>query len=255
MTDILTIPRKKAGRAVTVQDKRDFDHFASNYNEALQEGLKVTGESAEYFVRGRVRWMQRLLRELGEGPRKVLDFGCGTGGNSAALLEIEGIDEVVGTDISLESLETARRTHVGATNIRFAGLDQIPADGSFDLAFCNGVFHHIAPAQRAAAIARIGRWLRPGGVFALWENNPWNPGTRYVMSRIPFDRDAVALTPPETRQLVRDGGFKVLATHFLFFFPRFLSWCRPIEAMFSRVPLGGQYVVFCRKPAGESAAL
>jgi SAM-dependent methyltransferase len=255
MTDILPIPRKETDRAVTVHDKREFDQFAGNYNEALQEGLKATGESAEYFVRGRVRWIQRLLRELGERPKKALDFGCGTGGNSAALLKIEGINEVVGTDISLESLETARRIHNGATNIRFAGLDQIPTDASFDLAFCNGVFHHIPPAQRAAAMAKIGQWLRPGGLFAFWENNPWNPGTRYVMSRIPFDRDAITLTPPQSRQLVRDGGFEVLSTHFLFFFPRFLGWCRPIEGMFSRVPLGGQYVVLCRKSAAQSAAL
>jgi hypothetical protein len=26
--------------------------------------------------------------------------------------------------------------------------------------------------------------MRPGGVVALWENNPWNPATRYVMGRI-----------------------------------------------------------------------
>ena len=45
------------------------------------------------------------------------------------------------------------------------------------------------------ALRCIRRLLRPNGIFALWENNPWNPGTRLVMRRIPFDRDASLLTP------------------------------------------------------------
>ena len=92
------------------------------------------------------------------------------------------------------------------------------------------------------------RRLRPGGLFALWENNPWNPGTRYVMSRIPFDRDAVPLAPPEARRLVRACGFEVLRTDFLFLFPRALRLMRPLEARLSRLPLGAQYQVLCRRP-------
>jgi hypothetical protein len=53
------------------------------------------------------------------------------------------------------------------------------------------------------------RSLRPGGLFAPWENNPWNPNTRYVMSRIPFDRDATTLSPPKAVGLLRQNGFQV----------------------------------------------
>jgi hypothetical protein len=34
-----------------------------------------------------------------------------------------------------------------------------------------------------------------GGLFVLWDNNLWNPSTRYVKSRIPFVRAAITLTP------------------------------------------------------------
>ena len=81
----------------------------------------------------------------------------------------------------------------------------------------------------------------------LWENNPWNPGTRYVMSRIPFDQGAVTLTPPEARALVRQGGFQVVRTDSLFFFPRQLKWLRWMEPHLWRLPLGGQYQVLCRR--------
>ena len=56
---------------------------------------------------------------------------------------------------------------------------------------------HPARRARRRRRARSGDALRPGGLFAFWENNPWNPGTRLVMSRIPFDRDAITLSALE----------------------------------------------------------
>ena len=110
------------------------------------------------------------------------------------------------------------------------------------------MFHHILPHERTAAVDYIYRALRPGGLFAFWENNPWNPGTRYVMSRIPFDRDAITLTPPEARHLLRASGFEILRTDFLFIFPRMLNWLRCIEPFLARLPLGTQYQILCRRP-------
>jgi hypothetical protein len=97
-------------------------------------------------------------------------------------------------------------------------------------------------------VADIARSPRPGGLFAFWENNPWNPGTRYVMSRIPFDRDAVTLIPPEARQLLQKAGFEILRTDFLFIFPGVLKWLRWIEPSISHLPFGAQYQVLARKP-------
>ena len=146
----------------------------------------------------------------------------------------------------VEGLQVARTLHrqPGAS---FARLAEYRQDGSMDLAFCNGVFHHIPPAERHAAVEYVARALRPGGLFAFWENNPWNPGTRYVMSRIPFDRDAITLTPPESRRLLRGAGFTVLRTDFLFIFPRMLKPLRVIEPALCRLPLGAQYGILCRK--------
>jgi hypothetical protein len=92
--------------------------------------------------------------------------------------------------------------------------------------------------------------LRPGGFFALWENNPWNPGTRWIMRRIPFDRDAIPLPPPEARRLVSSAGFAVLGTRYCFYFPRALRALRPLERLGHGVPLGAQYCVLARKPGG-----
>lgn len=131
----------------------------------------------------------------------------------------------------------------------FSATRRYQPSGEVDLAFCNGVFHHIPPPERRGAVDYVYQSLRPGGVFAFFENNPWNPGTRLVMRRIPFDRDAKTLTAPESKCLLRARGFELLHTDFLFFFPRLLSWARKAEPSLSSVPLGAQYLVLGRKPA------
>ena len=114
--------------------------------------------------------------------------------------------------------------------------------------FCNGEFHHIPPGERASAAGFIHRALRPGGMPAFWENNPWNLGTRYVMSRIPFDRDAIPLSPPEARHLLGECGLEIIRIDFLFLFPRCLDMFRFMEPSLSRFPLGAQYQILCCKP-------
>jgi SAM-dependent methyltransferase len=153
---------------------------------------------------------------------------------------------VVGIDTSGRSLEVARKTL--GSKARFYSLGEYDAQGNANLVFCNGVFHHIPPSDRANAVKYLHSCLKPGGLLALWENNPWNPGTRYVMSRIPFDRDAIVLSPPESRRLVKAAGFEVLRTDYLFIFPHFLRWLRTLEPHLSLLPIGGQYEILCRRP-------
>jgi SAM-dependent methyltransferase len=230
-----------------------FDQYADDYDRALAEGLSVSGEDKAYFARGRVAWLARVLATRGFEPASVMDFGCGTGSAVPLLLELAGGGEVIALDRSQRSLEVAQREH-GSERVRFSLFEEYQPSGDVDLVFCNGVFHHIPPAERPAVIDYVSRSLRPGGLFALWENNPWNPGARYVMSRIPFDRDAVPLSPPQARQILRQGGFEVVRTDFLFIFPRVLGWLRGLEAPLARLPLGAQYQVLCRRPR-ESTVL
>lgn len=224
----------------------EFDSYASNYDAALQQGLSVSGESKEYFAAGRVTHLQKRMKQLQFQPTSVLDYGCGTGTSVPLLHAIPGVKQALGIDISAESIAQAVQVHAHADR-QFNTLAEYHPTGQIDLAYCNGVFHHIPLDQRAGAVATVFQSLRSGGLFAFWENNPWNPATRYVMSRIPFDKDAITLTPQEARQLLQAGGFEVIRTDFLFIFPKMLSWFRPIEKAVTSWPLGTQYMVLCRK--------
>jgi len=231
----------------TPETKPEFDSYAQNYDQALQQGLSVSGEAKEYFAEGRVAFLQKCLSKIKYQPQRVLDFGCGTGTSVPILHAIPDVTFAQGIDLSAESIALAEKMH-SQDNRRFCTLADYQPDGSFDLVFCNGVFHHIPLDQRAKAIETVYQSLKPGGIFALWENNPWNPATRYVMSRIPFDKDAITLTPPESRKITQAGRFTILRTDFLFIFPRLLKWFRPLEQLVSSWPVGTQYQVLCRKP-------
>lgn len=227
-------------------DNLQFDEFALDYDRALEEGLSVSGEDKEYFCHGRIAWLKSCLRELNFRPKAVLDFGCGTGSTTPYFIDLIRVESVLGVDSSSKSIELANQNYC-TPNVKFLQLSQLQPTEQIDLAFCNGVFHHIPVEARRSAIQFINRSLRHGGLFALWENNPWNPGTRYVMSRISFDRDAVTLSVLEARGLLRSGGFEILRIDFLFVFPRMLKWLRFLEPFVSRLPLGAQYQILCRK--------
>jgi SAM-dependent methyltransferase len=229
-----------------------FDQYADAYDAALERGLSVTGEGADYYAGARVRFVaDRLVRWVHRlRVEDALDFGCGTGGTAPLLRDAFEARRVIGVDVSSASIRRAQ-TDVEGLHYRFQTLDVPLPAGTIDLAYTNGVFHHIPPAEREAAFAYVFRALRGAGWFAFWENNPWNPGTRYIMSRIAFDSDAITLSPIEARRRLRAAGFRIIETRSLFYFPRVLRSLRSCERMLSRLPLGGQYLVLAQKPGNS----
>lgn len=220
-----------------------FDDYAGEYDAALQRGLDLSGESKEYFARERVRILRDTLERYACRPTRILDFGCGTGGSIQHLASLPGKPEVWGVDPSEASICIAGRDHPQAI---FRTPQVVSESERFDLIFCNGVFHHIPPADRTGVLDWIRARMAPEAWFALWENNPWNLGTRWVMSRIPFDRDAVTLSPPEARRMLSGAGLAVVEQTFAFYFPSALKALRPLEPRLARLPLGAQYQTIAR---------
>jgi Methylase involved in ubiquinone/menaquinone biosynthesis len=230
-------------------DKEEFDQHADTYNAGLSPYVKITGESIEFFAQSRIKWVAKQLKTRGDMPQKILDYGCGIGVATPFFLDEFGNDcTITGVDVSSASLDVARSKY-GAGNINFVTLKDHFPSASMDLAFCNGVFHHIPLDEQDSAMRYVYDSLRPGGYFALWENNPWNPLTRYNMAHAEIDRNAIAIIPPHAKKLVVTGQFELLEMQFHFIFPNFLKFLRPLETLFAPLPIGAQYVVFCRKAA------
>src|SRR5437016_3614328 len=96
-----------------------FDEFAGDYDGALNRGLSWTGETKEYFAAGRVKWLRRVLSEVGATkPVRVLDFGCGTGSSVPWLTAGLGCASYLGYDPSGDSVAAAAKLH-GNMTVKF----------------------------------------------------------------------------------------------------------------------------------------
>src|SRR5205807_2407967 len=173
---------------------------------------------------------------------KVLDAGISLVRARMGYLESDAASAV-------PEVAHANQRYRGDSALSFTDALDAIEPGSIDLCYSNGAFHHIPPAERAGVVSQLLTLTRPGGVVAVFENNPWNPGTRAVMRRIPFDKDAVPVSSPVLKKLLEQGGFAVAPARYLFVFPAFLRLLRPAERFLTRVPAGAQYVVLARRPA------
>jgi trans-aconitate methyltransferase len=224
-----------------------FDEFVENYEEACGRGLAISGESRDYFAQQRVAHTRHLSADA--VPHRIVDFGCGLGHSTPYFLEAFPEATVVGVDTSAGAIDQAQRRY-GNARATFATDGAGIQPGSVQLVYSNGTFHHIEPPDRRAVTEMIAGWLAPGGRFVLWENNPWNPGTRLVMRRIPFDRDAKTLSYRTASRLLRESGFHVSSVTSYFYFPSWLAALRRVEPLLARLPLGAQYCVVGEKSRG-----
>ena len=88
---------------------RAFDEYASAYDQAINQGLRFTGEAKEYFAETRLKWTREVLGEYWQPGWNCLDYGCGIGAATPFLHNIVEAGKVWGVDTSAESCELARR--------------------------------------------------------------------------------------------------------------------------------------------------
>jgi ubiquinone/menaquinone biosynthesis C-methylase UbiE len=114
---------------------------------------------------GYERTLERTRELLGRSST-VLEIGCGTG--TTALRLAPSIGRIVATDVSAEMIAIAREKAAadGCRNAELlvATAESAPgADGAYDAVLAFNVLHLIA--DRPAALARIRRLLKPGGLL------------------------------------------------------------------------------------------
>jgi SAM-dependent methyltransferase len=214
----------------------EFDRFAGDYASLHQRNIAISGEEPAYFADYKLHCVERLVGSNFREP--VLDFGCGIGMLTERLSH--RFSEVHGYDPSSESLNIAR----GKSASTFHEQESLIPDRHFSLAILANVLHHVAPSDRNALVRRVASKLREGsGRLVVFEHNPINPLTRYVVSRCEFDTDAVLLWPWQLNRLLTLNGFTSVSTKYIVFFPGFLAGLRRLEPYLGWLPLGAQMMV------------
>ncbi len=135
------------------QPSRFWDRIAERYSR------RPVADEAAY--RRKLEVTRGYLRP----EMEVLEFGCGTG--STALVHAPHVKRILAIDISAKMIEIARgkAAAAGIENVAFeqATIEGFSApEGRFDAVLGLSILHLLD--DRAAAIAKVHRMLKPGGL-------------------------------------------------------------------------------------------
>ncbi|MET7403341.1 class I SAM-dependent methyltransferase, partial [Dactylosporangium sp. NPDC005572] len=128
-----------------------------------------------------------------DGP--ILDLAAGTGRWTAVLAERFGPGRVLALDLSTAMLDEIGRTQPDVVAVRGNALNLPFADASLGAVNCWNALQSLP--DPAAAVAEVGRCLRPGGTFTVMTFRPSpDPLVRYFQTR-PFGVVPVNLSDPD----------------------------------------------------------
>jgi len=163
-------------------------------------------EDTHWWYVGRRRiiadFVKRICDELRAEDKdepRILDIGCGTGGN---LETLAGFGRAEGVDISREALDFCRAR--GLNNVREGAAETLPYESeSFDLVTGLDVVEHLD--DDVAGLREMRRVLRPGGRLLLFV-----PAFMFlwgVQDDVSHHRRRYTL--PELKQKLQQAGLKV----------------------------------------------
>lgn len=215
----------------------EFDPYAKSYDAVLAAALGGDVE-VDRFAAYKIEEMAHRLRGVRVG--RVLDFGCGVGRSLPFLVDAFPAAEVWGFDPSADCAVAARAR---APTTRVVDDWNAVERGSFDCVLAANVFHHVPPVARHAELERCRALLAPQGSLFVFEHNPFNPVTRRVFERCPFDRDAEMIAPSDLLRLGRSVGLAVRHRAYTLFLPFSGPAVATLHRLLAWLPLGAQYYV------------
>ncbi|HEX7177078.1 MAG TPA: cyclopropane-fatty-acyl-phospholipid synthase family protein [Pyrinomonadaceae bacterium] len=134
------------------------------------------------------------LRYFHDGVRvtpdkRVLDIGCGWGGNLEFLARDMGVRDAVGITLSEAQFEEVRAKAVPGVSVECVSYKDYRPEQKFDAAISIGMFEHVATPEQARSgeqiavyrdyFRRVWEWTNPGSWFGLQS---------VISLRIPRDR-------------------------------------------------------------------
>lgn len=197
--------------------------------------IRITGGDTAQPLNLRKRIALILSHYSGPARPRILDCGCG-GGDYVAALAKEGWD-AYGIEFLDRKIMAARQAGFEPDRILQGDVQNLPhTDATFDALLFNEVLEHV-PSD-AEALAEAHRVLKPGGqlyVFSpnrlypieshgvMWKRGGkrlpvWTPGVPYLPVKFGsrfLEYWARNYWPGELRRLVREAGFEITATGYV----------------------------------------
>lgn len=226
---------------------QEFDEFSEEYRSIHNRNLRFSGAESGYFSEHKILEIKKL--EKNTSP-VLLDFGCGDGLTSRFFIRHFPSGSYHGIDVSTENINQALlRKSLNCSFYHYPGHVLPFEDGTFDIAMAANVFHHIDRNDHLETIREISRTLKPGGKLYVFEHNPLNPVTQWIVKTCIFDRKAKLLLPFHFKRYFKNSQLTVARIRYLLFFPRhrIFKGFFTIENHLSGLPFGAQYMIIGQK--------
>jgi SAM-dependent methyltransferase len=151
---------------------------------------------------------EQQLVSVAAGEGRLLEIGCGEGGNLFHLGPRKGM--TVGLDYSLaktafasDAIPWASFVCADAVNLPFRG-------GVFDRVLCRDVLHHVHGRLQDEAVSELFRVCRAGGEVVVIEPNGRNPLIALFALLVPAERGVFRSTPARVASLVRSVAPRII---------------------------------------------
>ena len=162
--------------------------------------------------RRRFRWIAGLVSQVNGS---VLDIGCDGGNLTEIVAGKTGARQVVGIDISQESVAYSRNK-LPRVHFAVGHAEELPfRDGTFDMIFCSEVLEHVERPDKL--LAEMKRCLKEDG-YAIVEvptenlvfKTIWYFWTRFGRGRAWHHAHVVDFRGGLLHRLVKDAGFRIV---------------------------------------------
>lgn len=182
------------------------EELARFYAHAYEEGSYVSFVEAEEVRRWISEYRLKEVRPLAR-PGRWLDVGCSSGDFLAACAAHEGLD-ASGIEISPAAVRQAQERGLRA---QVARVEEFEPEAPYDNITAFDVLEHMIDPHDF--LARLHRWLNPGGTLALTLPDVSSSWARWLMGRHWFyywpDEHLFYYDPHTVGRLLESKGFAV----------------------------------------------
>lgn len=219
----------------------DFNKYKASYSETIERSIKFSGQEHDFFTRIKAEFLHEIIKKYIPQISEpyLLDVGCGHGLIHKHLKNHKV--KLVGVEMANEVLELARQENPAVDYFCHDGETLPFEENTFDVVFAICVMHHVPPLQWLNFLVEMKRVLKPGGIVVIFEHNPYNPLTRYIVANNILDEDAVLLSSGSLKKLFLKAGFSDQSSRNILFTPfshRIFRW---LDKKLGWCPVGAQY--------------
>ena len=241
-----------------INNNSEFDNYAKDYQFGCDNYIKkILGSKPGDYLNIKINWLKPFLLhkviKSSKSQINLLDYGCGNGLFLHLINKLDLNIHLSGLDTSKEMLTNAKKLLLSdkIDQLFFIPdeVNSIPTN-YYDVIIISSVLHHIAIKDRLDVFKKLEKLLAPGGYLIIFEHNPNNPITNYVVRHTTIDQNAILLKPKEIFDYLKDiNNLQFFNLNYLMFLPPRLQHqlTRLIERLLIKLPYGAQYALIAKK--------